>query len=39
MAEESKRSRGVTPELRKDYNKRTSQRQAAFLLPYLQPGQ
>jgi len=32
------RPRGVTPVLRGDYARRTADRQAAFVLPYLEPG-
>lgn len=32
------RSHGVTPELRRDYLKRTADRQAAFVAPFLRPG-
>jgi len=38
MVSQDKRAHGVTPKLRKDYATRTASHQAAFVLPYLQPG-
>ena len=38
MASSHDRAHGVTPGLRRDYGQRTAERQAAFVLPYLQPG-
>lgn len=38
MASSEDRAHGVTPGLRRDYGERTAARQAAFVLPYLQPG-
>ena len=38
MASSHDRAHGVTPGLRRDYGHRTAERQAAFVLPYLQPG-
>jgi ubiquinone/menaquinone biosynthesis C-methylase UbiE len=35
---EAKRAHGVTPGLSRDYNQREATQQAAFLLPYLEPG-
>jgi ubiquinone/menaquinone biosynthesis C-methylase UbiE len=38
MAEWDRRAHGVTPGLRQDYETRTAERQAAFVLPYLRLG-
>jgi len=38
MALQPKRAHGVTPGLRRDYADRTANHQAAFVLPYLNPG-
>jgi ubiquinone/menaquinone biosynthesis C-methylase UbiE len=38
MERENHRAHGVTPGLRGDYATRTSERQAAFVLPHLRPG-
>jgi ubiquinone/menaquinone biosynthesis C-methylase UbiE len=38
MATQDRHAHGVTPGLSQDYAGRTAERQAAFLLPYLQPG-
>lgn len=38
MAKQAERAHGVTPGLRQDYETRTAERQAAFVLPYLRPG-
>ena len=38
MKSQSERAHGVTPGLSRDYAKRTAVNQAAFVLPYLQPG-
>ncbi len=39
MASHNERAHGVTPGLSQDYGNRTAERQAAFVLPYLKPGQ
>jgi ubiquinone/menaquinone biosynthesis C-methylase UbiE len=38
MAAQDGRAHGVTPGLSRDYGRRTAERQAAFVLPYLRPG-
>jgi ubiquinone/menaquinone biosynthesis C-methylase UbiE len=38
MTNQDERAHGVTPGLRQDYEKRTADQQAAFVLPYLHPG-
>jgi SAM-dependent methyltransferase len=38
MEGQEERAHGVTPGLSRDYANRTSNRQAAFVLPYLRPG-
>ena len=37
-SQQDERAHGVTPGLRRDYETRTANRQAAFVLPYLRPG-
>jgi ubiquinone/menaquinone biosynthesis C-methylase UbiE len=38
MKPDDRRAHGVTPGLREDYQRRTAERQAAFVLPYLRPS-
>ena len=38
MTIQNKRAHGVTPDLSRDYAKRTANQQAVFVLPYLRPG-
>jgi SAM-dependent methyltransferase len=38
MTSQNQRAHGVTPELNRDYARRTANHQAAFVLPYLKPG-